>query len=85
MATKYCSHHNLVNNPIYDIYVEKVLMELNKRDGFSDSKRKDLKDFQKFKCIVIDFREHYKLEEFNLKDIGRYICQLGKEFYTRKY
>lgn len=84
-ATKYCSHHDPVNYPIYDIYVEKVLMALNKRDGFSSFRREDLKNFPKFKSIVIEFREYYKLEEFNLKDIDRYLWQLGKEFYPRKY
>lgn len=84
-ATKYCSHHDPVNYPIYDKYVEKILMVLNKRDKFSNFLRKDLKNYTKFKAIVIDFIRFYNLEEFNLKDIDRYIWQLGKEFYPRKY
>lgn len=84
-ATKYCSHHDPVNYPIYDIYVEKILMVLNKRDKFSNFLKKDLKNYTKFKAVVIDFRQFYNLEEFNLKDIDRYIWQLGKEFYPRKY
>ncbi|MDO5708167.1 MAG: hypothetical protein Q4P31_06000 [Andreesenia angusta] len=48
-ATKYCSHHDPFNYPIFDAYVERVLLELNR------------------------------------KDIDRYIWQLGKEYFPRKY
>lgn len=84
-ATKYCSHHDPINYPIYDIYVEKVLMALNKRDKFSKFGKKDLKDYKRFKEIIIEFRKYYGLDEFNLKQIDRYIWQLGKEFFPRKY
>ncbi len=84
-ATKYCSHHYPLDYPIYDSYVEKVLIILNKRDAFSKFKKEDLKDYTKFKRVVIDFRAFYKLEQFTLKDIDRYIWQLGKEYFPRKY
>ena len=84
-ASKYCSHHDPINYPIYDIYVEKVLMALNKRDKFSKFNKKDLKDYKRFKEIIMDFRKYYGLDEFNLKQIDRYIWQLGKEFFPRKY
>lgn len=84
-ATKYCSHHYPLDYPIYDSYVEKVLIILNKRDAFSKFKKEDLKDYTTFKRVVIDFRAFYKLEQFTLKDIDRYIWQLGKEYFPRKY
>lgn len=84
-ATKYCSHHYPLDYPIYDSYVEKVLIILNKRDAFSKFKKEDLKDYTTFKRVVIDFRAFYKLEQFTLKDIDRYIWQLGKEYLPRKY
>ena len=84
-ATKYCSHHDPINYPIYDIYVEKVFMALNQRDNFSKFYKKDLKDYKRFKEIIIEFRKYYGLDEFNLKQIDRYIWQLGKEFFPRKY
>lgn len=84
-ATKYCSHHYPLDYPIYDSYVEKVLILLNKRDAFSKFKKEDLKDYTKFKRVVIDFRAFYNLNQFTLKDIDRYIWQLGKEYLPRKY
>ncbi|MCI6847232.1 MAG: hypothetical protein MR835_00020 [Erysipelotrichaceae bacterium] len=84
-ATKYCSHHDPVNFPIYDSYVEKILVHFNKKDNFSKFTKKDLKDYAKFKRVLIDFKKYYCIDEYNLKDIDRYIWQLGKEYYPNKY
>ena len=82
-STKYCSHHNPNEYPIYDSYVEKVLKSFRKTDRFFNFKDADLKDYQKFKNIIIAFREYYGLEEFNLKEIDQYL--LGKEYFPNKY
>lgn len=84
-ATKYCSHHNPINFPIYDSYVEKILIYFNKKDKFSLFKKKDLKNYSKFKQILIDFKKKYEIDEYNLKDIDKYIWQLGKEYFPNKY
>ena len=84
-STKYCSHHNPNEYPIYDSYVEKVLKYFRKTDKFSKFKNADLKDYQKFKNIIIAFIEYYDLEEFNLKEIDQYLWQLGKEYFPNKY
>ena len=82
-ATKYCSHHNPIDFPIYDSYVEQVLLYFNKVDKFSEFKRKDLKNYRKFKEILIDFQRFYKLERFSLKELDRYLWLLGKEFFPK--
>ncbi|MCU9533553.1 hypothetical protein [Streptococcus sp. CSL10205-OR2] len=84
-ATKYCSHHFPNEYPIYDIYVEKVLMALNKRDHFYKFKKIELKNFSTFKSVIIAFRLFYGLDKFSVKDIDRYIWQLGKEYFPNKY
>ena len=84
-STKYCSHHNPNEYPIYDSYVEKVLKYFRKTDKFFNLKNADLKDYQEFKNIIIAFREYYGLEEFNLKEIDQYLWQLGKEYFPNKY
>ena len=84
-ATKYCSHHNPVEFPIYDSYVEKVLIYFNKKDKFHNFKKEDLKDYSKFKETLIAFKKFYNIDEYNLKDIDRYIWQLGKEYFPNKY
>ena len=82
-ATKYCSHHNPIAFPIYDSYVEKVLVYFNKVDKFSSFRTKDLKDYRKFKGILLYFQRYYKLERFNLKEIDRYLWLLGKDFFPK--
>ena len=84
-ATKYCSHHNPTNFPIYDSYVEKVLVYFNKKYKFSNFKKSDLKDYSKFKRVLIEFKNFYNIDGYNLKDIDKYLWQLGKEYFPKKY
>ena len=84
-ATKYCSHHDPINYPIYDSYVEKILMHFKKIDNFSNFKRDDLKEYPKFKKILIEFKKYYDIDDYNLKDIDKYLWQLGKEYYPNNY
>lgn len=84
-ATKYCSHHNPIEYPIYDGYVEKILLHFCKQDKFSKFKKEDLKDYKKFKQTLLDFKKYYDIDEYNLKYIDRYIWQLGKEYLPKKY
>jgi hypothetical protein len=83
-ATKYCSHHKPKVYPIYDSYVEKLLMALKKQDIFYEFRKPDLKEYEKYKEVLTQFRTFYKLEEFDLKEIDKYLWQAGKEFFPRK-
>src|SRR3989344_2840776 len=47
-ATKYCSHHKPTVYPIYDSYVDKILMYFKKKDNFHDFSREDLRSYKKF-------------------------------------
>lgn len=84
-ATKYCSHHNALDYPIYDSYVDEVLRHFRKRDQFFDFSDVDLKNYEKFKSILIEFRKFYGLEKYNLKQIDQYIWQLGKIYFPKNY
>ncbi len=84
-ATKYCSHHNPAEYPIYDSYVDAVLRYFQRIDGFMDFSKNDLKDYASFKSILEGFQKQYGLEAFSLKQIDQYIWQLGKEFFPKKY
>ena len=84
-ATKYCSHHNPLDYPIYDSYVGEVLRYFRNRDDFSHSQDGDLKDYIKFKGILIDFRAFYRLDKYNLKQIDQYVWLLGKDYFPKNY
>ena len=84
-STKYCSHHNPHSYPIYDSYVEKVLKYFRKRNPKFNFKNEDLKKYDLFKETLINFQKIYGLEEFNLKDLDRYLWQLGKNKFPNKY
>jgi hypothetical protein len=84
-ATKYCSHHKPAVYPIYDSYVEKMLLYFKKVDKFSNFSSEDLKIYSLFKSILNKFREFYNLELFNLKQVDQYLWQAGKEYFPKKY
>jgi hypothetical protein len=84
-ATKYCSHHKPEVYPIYDSYVEKMLVYFKKQDNFDDFSTEDLKVYPKFREILGKFRDYYNLEEFDLKQIDKYLWQAGKKYFPRKY
>jgi hypothetical protein len=84
-ASKYCSHHNPLYYPIYDSYVYEVLRYFRNQHSFSDFQDGDLKDYAKFKSILIDFRAFYGLDKFNLKQIDQYVWLLGKDYFPKNY
>lgn len=66
-ATKYCSHHSPNDYPIYDYDVERVLVHFKKNDNFYQFTNADLRDYVKFKEIILVFQKFYNLQRFNLK------------------
>ena len=82
-ATKYCSHHQPMKFAIYDNYVEKVLWHFQKKDKFSSFKREDLKNYAIYMKAIHDFKRHYGLENFKIKQLDQYLWLLGKEYYKR--
>lgn len=84
-ATKYCSHHNPEDFPIYDSFVEEVLYYFCKIDGFSNFKKNELKNYIKFKCVIRDFQRFYGLEIYSLKELDKFLWQFGKKYFPKNY
>jgi len=84
-ASKYCSHHKPEHYPIYDIYVEKMLMFFKKSDKFDNFIKNDIKDYSRFIEIINNFKEHYNLQEFSLRQIDIYLWLAGKEYFPKNY
>ena len=84
-ATKYCSHHQPLYYPIYDRYVDEVLRHYRNQDGFAVFRNDDLKNYILFKLILEQFRSFYGLDQYSLKELDKYLWQLGKEYFGRQY
>ena len=84
-ASKYCSHHNPKQFPIYDSYVNKVLMHFKKVDKFAKFTNGDLQNYLKFKAILDEFKVYYSLEQYSLKELDKYLWLLGKEYFKKQY
>lgn len=84
-ASKYCSHHAPDLFPIYDSYVDRMLRYFKKETRFSRFSNDELKDYPAFVRIIEDFRKHFDLGQFTLKQIDRYLWLLGKKHFPRKH
>lgn len=84
-ASKYCSYHQPNLYSIYDRNVALVLMELQKKDSYSNFNRtEDLRDYGCYMRVLEDFRKRYGLMQFSKKDLDKYLWLLGKE-WVREY
>ncbi len=84
-ATKYCSHHSPEDYPIYDSFVEKMLMHFKRVDKFYKFKKDDLKHYPTYHAILMEFSRFYGLAGFTLKEVDKYLWQAGKEYFPKQY
>jgi hypothetical protein len=84
-ASKYCSHHEPTLFPIYDYFVERVLIHFRQVDKYCDFNNEDLKKYPDFMSILNAFQDFYGLSSYNKKDLDRYLWQLGKRYFPRDY
>lgn len=82
-ASKYCNHHNAEAFPIYDSYVERMLLHFQRLDRFANFQREELKQYGRFVEIIRAFREHCALEQFSLRQIDIYLWLAGKDAFLR--
>lgn len=84
-ASKYCSHHKPTSYPIFDSFVEKMMLHYKTEDSFNIFDKVDLKDYRRFIEIIKGFQSFYKLEKFSLREIDIFLWLAGKECFPRKY
>ena len=82
-ATKYCSHHQPEVYAIYDRYVEKVLLSLNKREVFGNFQKNQLKDYDIYMRAIRDFQQYFGLTKLSIKQLDQYLWQLGKWYFNQ--
>ena len=83
-ASKYCNHHKSESYPIYDYYVDKMLVHFKKKDKFDTFINEDLKEYQSFVERIKNFQKYYNLSPFTLRDIDIYLWLAGKNYFPRK-
>lgn len=83
-ATKYCSQHKPKVYPIYDSFVERMLIYFNKEENFAEFSNEDFKTYESYKDILIKFIKHFNLEAYDLKQIDKYLWQVGKKYFPRE-
>lgn len=71
-ATKYCNWHNFNSYPIYDTFVAKSLRHFDVVQG-------NLRVYDNLKLAIDTFKQQNQLEQFNYKEIDKFLWQHGKE------
>lgn len=66
--------------PIYDKYVDKVLMYFKKKDHFCEFKKEKLKDYCEFVKILENFKKFYIIN-CKFDELDHYLWQLGKKYF----
>ena len=54
-------------------------------DRFADFNKGDLKDYPQFVRIISEFRKHYGLDRFSLRQVDVFLWLAGKECFPRMY
>lgn len=84
-ATKYCNWHRKDIYPIYDRFVEKILIAFRDKYGFSSFKNCDLKNCASLRRVILDLIDAYSLEQFNFKAIDKFLWRYGQEIFPPTY
>lgn len=84
-ASKYCSHHFPDSYPIFDSYVERMLLHYARSDRFSSFRKDDLKHYESFVQIIRQFQDFYRLGQFSLRQIDIFLWLAGKESFPPNY
>lgn len=84
-ASKYCSHHFPEIFPIFDSYVEKMLLHYARADKFFSFRKEELKHYESFVKIINEFKAHYGLSQFSLRQIDIFLWLAGKDSFPPSY
>lgn len=84
-ASKYCSHHKPETFPIYDSFVEKMLLHYQNADEFCSFSKEDLKTYTRFIDVIRSFQSFYKLDKFSLRQIDIFLWLAGKKCFPKRY
>lgn len=82
-ATKYCSWHCKDKYPIYDSFVHNILIAYRRRDDFHTFNDADLKNYERFTNVISEFKTHYSLTEYGLKQIDKFLWIYGKTVFEK--
>ena len=81
-ASKYCSLHAPERFPIYDSFVEKMLVHFKGTGKFSVFKTAELKNYKFFVERLAEFKTAFKLEMFTMRQLDAYLWLAGRTHFS---
>lgn len=82
-ATKYCNWHNQSAYPIFDSFVERILLAYKRKTPFSKFTQTTLRDYPTFINVIQDFKARFELKNENLKQLDKFLWMYGKEYFKK--
>jgi len=82
-ATKYCSFHAPESFPIWDQYVDRLLIAYSREFSFAVIKSNALRDYATFKEVLRLFSKHFSLDGFSAKELDQFLWLYGKELFAK--
>lgn len=84
-ATRYCSWHCPDAYPIFDSRAERCFRAYAQQDGLARITEAELCNYERYRKVMLEFRNRYQLYECSLKDVDKFLYMLGREvFYSAK-
>lgn len=80
-ASKYCSWHDQDNYPIFDTFVQSILLAYQEHYRFSDFQPEDLRAYNNFKRVIQDFRRFFGLEAYSVKRLDKFLWLYSKHLH----
>jgi hypothetical protein len=81
-ATKYCSWHQRKRYPLYDTMVDFCLRTYRDQYEFWEFDYYSLREYEKFRRVVDEFRKRFQLESLSYKEIDMFLYQLGSDYFA---
>lgn len=82
-ATKYCSWHFPEKFFIYDSIVDHILWEYKKRYNFASFFRYELKDYERYHDILLNFIDFFELDDISKKRLDEFLWLEGLKVLDR--
>ena len=78
-ATKYCSWHRPADYPIYDNFVEKILLLYQRKYKFAEFSKPDLREYSRYKETLNAFRIYFGFEFISFKELDKFLWWTSKD------
>ena len=80
-ATKYCNWHDQSSFPLFDRYIDLVLINYNHKNQYT--KETNFRVYENLINVLMIFRTTHKLDKYSFKELDKFLWYLGKKSFKK--